>query len=69
MTLPLAHDWLPGRTGVVKGAALGVAAASVGAVSGSTGIRGAITALAIAPFIGWIYQSSSPVVFWKRFLH
>jgi hypothetical protein len=22
--------------------------------------------LAISPLVGWVYQSSSPVVFWKR---
>ena len=66
--LPLAHDLLPGRTGVVKGAVLGGATALAGAASGRTGLRGALTTLALAPFVGWVYQSSSPVVFWKRLL-
>lgn len=66
LVLPVAHDRLPGPTGVVKGAALGVVAALGGIVSGRTGIRGALTTLAIAPFVGWVYQSTSPVVFWRR---
>jgi SAM-dependent methyltransferase len=68
LVLPLAHERLPGRTGVVKGAALGVVVATAGAVTGRTGIRGALTSLVLAPVVGWIYQSTSPVVFWKRLL-
>ena len=64
--LPLAHDVLPGRTGVVKGTALGCAAAGVGIATRRTGPAVVLAILATAPLIGWVYQSSSPVVFWKR---
>ncbi len=64
--LPVGHDVLPGRTGVVKGTVLGVLAAAAGTVSGRIRPGGALAILASAPLVGWIYQSSSPVVFWKR---
>ncbi len=64
--LPVGHDVLPGRTGVVKGAALGALAAAAGTCSGRIRPGAALAILATAPLVGWIYQSSSPVVFWKR---
>jgi CO dehydrogenase/acetyl-CoA synthase delta subunit len=64
--LPVAHDVLPGRTGVVKGTALGALVAGAGAVSGRIRPGAALAILATSPLVGWIYQSSSPVVFWKR---
>ncbi len=66
IVLPLAHDALPGRTGVVKGTALGLAAALVGTATRKTRPAAALVMLASAPLVGWVYQSSSPVVFWKR---
>lgn len=65
--LPLAHDRLPGATGVAKATGLGVGGALVGAVTGRLRLAGAVSLLAVSPLVGWIYQSSSPVVFWKRF--
>jgi 2-polyprenyl-3-methyl-5-hydroxy-6-metoxy-1,4-benzoquinol methylase len=64
--LPALHDALPGRTGVVKATALGAAAATAMVVSRPSRLRAAITIVTAAPLIGWVYQSSSPVVFWKR---
>lgn len=66
LVLPLAHDRLPGRTGVVKGAALGGAVAAAGVGTRRLRIVPALVLLATSPLVGWIYQSSSPVVFWKR---
>lgn len=64
--LPLAHDVLPGRTGVVKASALGALAALTGVVTGRLRLGGGAAIITIAPLVGWVYQSSSPVVFWKR---
>lgn len=65
--LPLAHDQLPGRTGIAKATVLGSATALVARWCGWIRLPGAVGVLACAPLVGWIYQSSSPVVFWKRF--
>ncbi len=64
--LPLAHDRLPGRTGVVKGAVLGSATVLLGLATGHIRPTASLLILAISPLVGWVYQSSSPVVFWKR---
>jgi ubiquinone/menaquinone biosynthesis C-methylase UbiE len=64
--LPLAHDALPGRTGVAKGTYLGLATVLAGGVRRRISLAGALTLLATAPLVGWIYQSTSPVIFWKR---
>lgn len=64
--LPLGHDLLPGRTGVVKGSVLGGVATAIGLVTGRMRPQSAAVVLATGPLVGWIYQSSSPVVFWKR---
>jgi len=64
--LPLAHDRLPGRTGVAKGAVLGCAAAVLGVATRTLRPNAALIVAAVAPYVGWIYQSSTPVVFWKR---
>lgn len=64
--LPLAHDRLPGRTGVTKGALLGGAVAALGVATRTLRPSAAVVVAAIAPYVGWIYQSSTPVVFWKR---
>lgn len=67
--LPLLHDQLPGRTGVSKGTSLGFAALVAGAFTRRIRLVSALATLGVAPFVGWIYQSVSPVVFWKRFWH
>lgn len=64
--LPLAHDPLPGRTGVAKGTVLGCSAAILGTVTRTLRPDAALTIAAVGPYVGWIYQSSTPVVFWKR---
>jgi ubiquinone/menaquinone biosynthesis C-methylase UbiE len=64
--LPLAHNRLPGATGVAKATGLGAASAVAGLAVGRLRPAGAASLLAVAPLVGWIYQSSSPVVFWKR---
>jgi ubiquinone/menaquinone biosynthesis C-methylase UbiE len=64
--LPIAHYRLPGRTGVAKGTYLGIAAALAGTLTRRVRPTGALAMIATAPLVGWIYQSSSPVVFWKR---
>ena len=64
--LPLGHDLLPGRTGVVKGSVLGGVAAAIGLATRRMQPRAAAVVLASGPLVGWIYQSSSPVIFWKR---
>ena len=66
MVLPLAHDRLPGSTGVAKGTYLGLAMAAAGLVGRRLRPPAAITLILVAPVVGWVYQSSSPVVFWKR---
>jgi 2-polyprenyl-3-methyl-5-hydroxy-6-metoxy-1,4-benzoquinol methylase len=67
VVLPLAHDRLPGATGVAKATGLGLGGGLAGLLTGRLRLGGAATLLAVAPLVGWIYQSSSPVVFWKRF--
>jgi len=64
--LPLAHDALPGRTGISKASALGGLVALSGVVAGRLRLREGLVILASAPLVGWIYQSSTPVIFWKR---
>lgn len=64
--LPLAHDVLPGRTGVAKAAGLGTAAAVIGLATRRTRPAATLVMLAVAPLVGWVYQSSSPVIYWKR---
>jgi hypothetical protein len=66
LLLPMAHDRLPGRTGVVKAAALGSTMALLGLISRRIQPSASLLILAISPLVGWVYQSSSPVVFWKR---
>jgi ubiquinone/menaquinone biosynthesis C-methylase UbiE len=67
--LPLGHDMLPGRTGVVKGVALGSATATLAVVAGRLRPKAAMAILLVSPLLGWLYQSSTPVIHWKRFLH
>ncbi|HVC77633.1 MAG TPA: methyltransferase domain-containing protein [Candidatus Micrarchaeaceae archaeon] len=64
--LPLANDVIPGRTGIVKGTLLGCIAALAGVGTKRVSPQAAVTMLATAPLVGWVYQSSSPVIFWKR---
>jgi ubiquinone/menaquinone biosynthesis C-methylase UbiE len=64
--LPLAHDRLPGRTGIAKSSALGLGFAIVGVGARRLRPGSAAAIVASAPLVGWIYQSSTPVVFWKR---
>ena len=64
--LPALHDALPGRTGVAKATVLGVASAAAMVATRPSRLRSAIVVLSAAPLVGWVYQSSSPVVFWKR---
>ncbi len=64
--LPVFHYQLPGRTGIAKSSILaGVVSLVMLARNRSHWARaGAI--LLSAPLIGWMYQSSSPVIYWKR---
>jgi ubiquinone/menaquinone biosynthesis C-methylase UbiE len=72
--LGIFHYWIPGRTGVVKELLLG-ALAFVGLL-GRIVVRGqpvtlrlgwAILALLIYSFVlGYMYQGSTPVIYWKR---
>lgn len=64
--LPLFHDQLPGRTGVVKSGLLGGAVSLVLLMKSRRFWARAMVILLSAPLIGWIYQSSSPVIYWKR---
>jgi ubiquinone/menaquinone biosynthesis C-methylase UbiE len=64
--MPLAHDRLPGRTGVAKGTVLGCGVAFLGTTTRTLRPSAALVVAAVAPYVGWIYQSSTPVVFWKR---
>jgi ubiquinone/menaquinone biosynthesis C-methylase UbiE len=66
VVMPLAHDRLPGRTGIAKATYLGLTAVTVGAFARRMPPAAAIALLVTAPVVGWVYQSSSPVVFWKR---
>ena len=65
-SLPLLHYLLPGRTGVVKGQILGLGVGAAMLVANPARWAAAAAIAASAPFIGWIYQSTSPVVYWKR---
>jgi ubiquinone/menaquinone biosynthesis C-methylase UbiE len=64
--LPLVHYRLPGRTGIAKGTLMGAVVAGAGTATGRLRPVSAVVLLATAPLVGWVYQSSSPVVFWKR---
>jgi 2-polyprenyl-3-methyl-5-hydroxy-6-metoxy-1,4-benzoquinol methylase len=64
--LPLFHYQLPGRTGIVKSGVLGGAVSVILLTSGRRYRAQAVAVLLSAPYIGWIYQSSSPVIYWKR---
>jgi ubiquinone/menaquinone biosynthesis C-methylase UbiE len=64
--LPLCHYRLPGQTGVLKGGALGLFASALMLPGEQRRWRSALAVLLSAPFIGWIYQSTTPVVYWKR---
>lgn len=66
LVLPVVHYQLPGRTGVAKSSMLGAAASLILLARGRGGWARAIAIVLSAPFIGWIYQSSSPVIYWKR---
>jgi hypothetical protein len=68
------HYWIPGRTGVVKALLLG-ALAFVGLLGWTLaqgqpltlGLGWAVLALFIYGFVlGYMYQSSTPVIYWKR---
>lgn len=37
-----------------------------GTLAVAAAVRGATTVALSAPLVGWIYQSSCPVVYWKR---
>jgi len=64
--LPLCHYILPWRTGILKGSVLGLQASALMLLGNRRRWAPALAVLASAPFIGWIYQSTSPVVYWKR---
>ena len=64
--LPVFHYQLPGRTGVVKSGILGGAVSAILLSRGTRHWAQATAVFLCSPLIGWIYQSSSPVIFWKR---
>jgi ubiquinone/menaquinone biosynthesis C-methylase UbiE len=64
--LPVFHYQIPGRTGIVKGGVLGCGVSLALLAKGRASWTKALAVLLSAPFIGWIYQSSSPVIYWKR---
>lgn len=64
--LPIFHYQLPGRTGIVKSGVVGGAVSLLMLTRGRKRVTRALTVLLTAPYIGWIYQSSSPVIYWKR---
>jgi hypothetical protein len=64
--LPLFHCQLPRRTGIVKSGLLGGGVCLVLLSRGRRYWARALAVLLSAPLIGWIYQSSSPVIYWKR---
>ena len=68
LVLPLFHYVIPGRTGVVKGGLLGLGAGATMLIANPRRALSAAVVAAFAPFVGWIYQSTSPVVYWKRVL-
>jgi hypothetical protein len=57
---------LPGRTGIVKSGILGGMVSRVLLLSGRRFLARAMAIFMSAPLIGWIYQSSCSVIFWKR---
>jgi 2-polyprenyl-3-methyl-5-hydroxy-6-metoxy-1,4-benzoquinol methylase len=64
--LPVFHYQLPGRTGVVKSCLFG-SVLSLVLLTRKRRLWGhAIAIVLSAPLIGWIYQSSCPVIYWKR---
>ena len=66
VVVAIAHYRLVGRTGVVKAGILGVAASAFMVMRDRRQWPKAVAVALSAPLVGWIYQSSSPVVFWKR---
>jgi len=64
--LSVFHYWLPGQTGIVKGGIFGLAVSGAMLVREPRRWAAALAVTVSAPLIGWIYQSSSPVVYWKR---
>jgi CO dehydrogenase/acetyl-CoA synthase delta subunit len=64
--LPLLHYRLPGRTGIVKGGVLSLGVGAAMLAANPNRVASAVAVAASGPFVGWIYQSTSPVVFWKR---
>ena len=64
--LSVFHYQTPGRTGIVKGTALGGGVGLALLIRNRKYRAHAIAILLCAPLIGWIYQSSCPVIFWKR---
>lgn len=64
--LPLFHYRLPGRTGIVKSGILGLGVSLALLARARSHWPQALTVMVSAPLIGWIYQSSSPVIYWKR---
>lgn len=64
--LPLFHYLLPGRTGIVKSGILGCGVSLAMVLKARRNWARALTVMLTAPLIGWIYQSSSPVIYWKR---
>lgn len=65
--LSVFHYRLPGRTGVVKSGLLGCGVSlAMLLTKGRAYWAQALSILLSAPLIGWIYQSSSPVIYWKR---
>lgn len=64
--LPLFHYRLPGRTGIVKSGILGLGVSLALLMRARSRWSQALTVMLSAPLIGWIYQSSSPVIYWKR---
>jgi hypothetical protein len=64
--LAVFHYRLPGRTGIVKAGFLGFAVGAAMLLRDPRRGSAALAVIASAPLVGWIYQSSSPVVYWKR---
>jgi len=64
--LPVLHYQLPGRTGISKTVMLAGAVSLVMLAIGRNYWTRAGVVLLSAPLIGWVYQSSSPVIYWKR---
>lgn len=66
--LPIGHYWIVGRTGIVKGGVLGLAASVMMLLNSPRHWTRAVAVFLSGPLIGWIYQSTSPVIYWKRLL-